>query len=169
MVIRGDKDGCWSYVGRKASGQTLNLGEKCVRHGIVVHELLHALGLHHQQSSHDRDDYVTIHWKNIEEGEALLDYTVKKIIIFQLYFSSLLLLLSLFYSHCKILRWFHSLYVLWVNISFILITYYVFDVVVIVLMFFIKKYCWRTVMKKYNGWNGKRTFYSLTIWLCYHV
>lgn len=81
VVIRGDKDGCWSYVGRKASGQTLNLGEKCVRHGIVVHELLHALGLHHQQSSHDRDDYVTIHWKNIEEGETLLDYTVIKIII----------------------------------------------------------------------------------------
>lgn len=79
VVIRGDKDGCWSYVGRKASGQTLNLGEKCVRHGIVVHELLHALGLHHQQSSHDRDDYVTIHWKNIEEGESLLDYTVKKL------------------------------------------------------------------------------------------
>lgn len=67
VVIRGDKDGCWSYVGRKEGGQTLNLGEKCVRHGVVVHELLHALGLHHQQSSHDRDDFVTIHWQNIEE------------------------------------------------------------------------------------------------------
>lgn len=90
-MIRGDKDGCWSYVGRKASGQTLNLGEKCVRHGIVVHELLHALGLHHQQSSHDRDDYVTIHWKNIEEGEALLDK--EKNYNFPIIFLLLLLLL----------------------------------------------------------------------------
>ncbi|XP_054289680.1 zinc metalloproteinase nas-15-like [Macrosteles quadrilineatus] len=66
VVVRGDRDGCWSYVGRKDGGQTLNLSEKCVRHGVAVHEFLHALGLHHQQSSHDRDDYVTIHWDNIE-------------------------------------------------------------------------------------------------------
>ncbi|KAG8308162.1 hypothetical protein J6590_002246 [Homalodisca vitripennis] len=68
VVVRGNRDGCWSYVGRKEGGQTLNLSEKCVRHGVAVHEFLHVLGMHHQQSSHNRDDFVTVHWDNIEKG-----------------------------------------------------------------------------------------------------
>uniref|UniRef100_A0A1B6E272 Metalloendopeptidase n=2 Tax=Clastoptera arizonana TaxID=38151 RepID=A0A1B6E272_9HEMI len=66
VVVKGDAEGCWSFVGRKHGGQILNLSEKCVRHGVVVHEFLHALGLYHQQSAPNRDDYVTVNWDNIE-------------------------------------------------------------------------------------------------------
>lgn len=71
VLVQGGRPGCWSYVGRKAGGQILNLGGKCVRHGVILHELLHALGLHHQQSANDRDEYITVHWENIEEGNII--------------------------------------------------------------------------------------------------
>lgn len=62
--------GCWSYVGRLGQGaQLLSLMRNgCVFHGIVVHELLHALGFYHMQSSFDRDNYVRINFENVEAG-----------------------------------------------------------------------------------------------------
>ncbi|XP_046478181.1 hatching enzyme 1.2 [Neodiprion pinetum] len=70
VSIRGTESGCWSMVGRHGQGQVLNVNNpKCVRHGIVVHELMHALGFYHQQSAADRDDWVEIHWDNIQEGK----------------------------------------------------------------------------------------------------
>ncbi|KAF6203953.1 hypothetical protein GE061_002291 [Apolygus lucorum] len=68
VAIKNDSPGCWSYVGRRGGGQVVNLGNRCVQHGVAAHELLHALGFHHQQSTHNRDKYVKIHWKNIRRG-----------------------------------------------------------------------------------------------------
>ncbi len=60
---------CWSYIGRSsAGGQTLSIGNDCGRKGIVEHEFLHALGLYHEQTRYDRDDYVTINYENIRKG-----------------------------------------------------------------------------------------------------
>ena len=45
-----DHNGCWSYVGSQGAiggreGQTINLGSLgCFNKGIVLHEILHALG-----------------------------------------------------------------------------------------------------------------------------
>ncbi|XP_058450595.1 low choriolytic enzyme-like [Malaya genurostris] len=69
VVFRSTSSGCWSNVGMQSEGQTVNLHSPgCVRHGVVIHELLHALGFYHQQSATDRDEYVRILWENIESG-----------------------------------------------------------------------------------------------------
>ncbi len=52
----------------KIGKQNLSIGENCDRLGIVEHEFLHALGFWHEQSRSDRDDYVTIMWDQIQEG-----------------------------------------------------------------------------------------------------
>jgi Astacin (Peptidase family M12A) len=62
-------NGCFSSVGRVKGRQTLSLMQYgCLRHGIIVHEFLHALGFLHMQSSYERDKYVRINYQNIESG-----------------------------------------------------------------------------------------------------
>jgi len=51
--------------------QSVVLGNGCLDKYTIQHELLHALGLHHEQSRYDRDDYVQIMWDNIESGTHL--------------------------------------------------------------------------------------------------
>ncbi|KAM9859229.1 high choriolytic enzyme 1-like [Aulostomus maculatus] len=61
--------GCWSYVGRIGGKQQLSLKRNgCLYKGIVQHELLHALGFHHEQVRSDRDDYITVLFENIRAG-----------------------------------------------------------------------------------------------------
>ena len=63
---------CSSYIGMIEGAQRLSLTDGCFRHGTIMHEFLHALGFHHEHKRADRDDYVTIHWDNIEPGMALI-------------------------------------------------------------------------------------------------
>ncbi|GJQ78102.1 hypothetical protein Trydic_g2440 [Trypoxylus dichotomus] len=68
--IQNTKTGCWSSVGRIGGEQNLNLQSPgCLSTlGTPIHELMHALGFHHEQTRSDRDDYVTILWENITPG-----------------------------------------------------------------------------------------------------
>ena len=59
---------CYSSVGRIGGAQTVSLDNGCIYTDIVQHELMHAAGFWHEQSRYDRDDYVTIHWSNIQSG-----------------------------------------------------------------------------------------------------
>jgi len=65
-IVKGG--GCSSLVGRWGGAQRLTLGSGCVHVGVIVHEALHAVGFWHEQSRPDRDNYVSIYWKNIMSG-----------------------------------------------------------------------------------------------------
>ncbi|GII77288.1 hypothetical protein Sru01_22700 [Sphaerisporangium rufum] len=63
--------GCYSYVGRRRTGpQDVSVGPGCERKGIVIHELMHALGFYHEHSRSDRDTAVTVHLENVLDGYA---------------------------------------------------------------------------------------------------
>jgi len=71
-----DGNGCYSeLVGMTGSRQSLSLtkmdanGATCWGLGTVMHELLHVVGLWHEQMRYDRDDYLDIHSENYGGAE----------------------------------------------------------------------------------------------------
>uniref|UniRef100_A0A3B4F7M4 Metalloendopeptidase n=1 Tax=Pundamilia nyererei TaxID=303518 RepID=A0A3B4F7M4_9CICH len=63
-------EGCYSYVGRQSRGQGISLQRNgCLFQSTVQHEVLHALGFHHEQVRSDRDQYVKILTENIIPGQ----------------------------------------------------------------------------------------------------
>ena len=68
--ITGQNTGCWSYVGKRGGQQLLNLQPNgCMSSRTIQHEFMHAIGMYHMQSRPDRDQYVTIHFDNIQSGK----------------------------------------------------------------------------------------------------
>lgn len=61
-ILPNDESGCYSYVGDIKSGaQFLKLDYLCQDDkAVIAHELMHALGFHHEQNRADRDNFVKI-------------------------------------------------------------------------------------------------------------
>ncbi|KAJ8314965.1 LOW QUALITY PROTEIN: hypothetical protein KUTeg_007115, partial [Tegillarca granosa] len=57
--------GCWSLIGRVGGEQKLSLGRGCEQTGTAIHEILHALGVWHEQSRPDRDNFVKVILDNV--------------------------------------------------------------------------------------------------------
>lgn len=65
---------CNSYIGSVFEDQEINImdyiangGTGCAK-GSIIHEILHALGIMHEQVRPDRDEYVTINFENIDDS-----------------------------------------------------------------------------------------------------
>ncbi|KAI5618565.1 nephrosin isoform 2 precursor [Silurus asotus] len=64
-------EGCYSSVGRRNGKQDLSLQrDGCIYIHTIQHELLHALGFHHEQSRSDRDNHVRILLQNVFDDDA---------------------------------------------------------------------------------------------------
>lgn len=80
---KGRPNECNSWVGQVGNEQIINLGTGCHTHGIILHEIGHALGLWHEHSRPDRDSYITVNRDNIRTNDQnydnLYDIAFKKI------------------------------------------------------------------------------------------
>ncbi|KAG5673249.1 hypothetical protein PVAND_003312 [Polypedilum vanderplanki] len=77
LNIAPTNEGCYTYLGRIGGAQLVSLQKpSCVHHGVIIHELIHALGFAHMHSDYDRDRYVRINWNNIQFGAEDQFYAV---------------------------------------------------------------------------------------------
>lgn len=61
---------CYSHVGRAGGPQELTIGPTCESSGTIQHEAMHALGFHHEQIRPDRDEYVGVHLKEVQQSKG---------------------------------------------------------------------------------------------------
>jgi len=62
---------CKSHVGRSGGPQLVTITPNCSSVCNVAHVLGHALGLWHEHSRPDRDEYIEVHLDRIAENDTL--------------------------------------------------------------------------------------------------
>ena len=76
MEIEDNEEGCFAdlgFLGPNFGKHRLNiertideLDPKCTYKEVIVHELLHVLGVRHEQNRPDRDEYIEINWPKMQ-------------------------------------------------------------------------------------------------------
>ena len=65
-----EDDACYATIGYWGPGygkHNVNLMRpNCISKGTIVHELLHILGVEHEQTRPDRDQYFSVNWPNMK-------------------------------------------------------------------------------------------------------
>ncbi|WKY05400.1 hypothetical protein Q1695_005980 [Nippostrongylus brasiliensis] len=64
-------DGCYSFVGKIGGAQVVSLARDCVADYIIWHEVMHAIGFEHEHQRPDRDNYIRVEYKNVQQGQLL--------------------------------------------------------------------------------------------------
>lgn len=59
----------WAHIGYQGGKQTVSL-DQYISLGSVIHEMGHTVGLYHEHTRKDRDQYVKILWNNIQSGQS---------------------------------------------------------------------------------------------------
>ena len=75
----GDGSAGSSFVGRSKLSDEQEISLSQITKRTVIHEVCHALGLYHEQSREDRDDFVKIHFENIPDD---LEYNFEQHIFY---------------------------------------------------------------------------------------
>ncbi|WP_271782300.1 M12 family metallopeptidase [Aquimarina algiphila] len=70
--------GCSSNVGRTGGRQYITISSGCSR-GNIIHEIGHAIGLWHEQSRKDRNQYINVNLQNVETGKEINFKTYQQI------------------------------------------------------------------------------------------
>lgn len=79
IFITGQLSGCWSDVGRLGGNQTVSVSRNsdCLTKGVIMHELLHALGFWHEHNRPDRNNHIQIIQENIRI-DHLSDFSINR-------------------------------------------------------------------------------------------
>lgn len=76
IAVRTGRPGCWSHVGQVSGyytnwmsrSQIVNLGDGCESTGMILHQLLHALGMPHEFARNDRQQFLRVNNTQVEGG-----------------------------------------------------------------------------------------------------
>lgn len=71
LTRRSFPTSCCSFLGKNGGGrQPISIGRNCEKFGIIIHELGHTIGFHHEHARRDRDKHIIINKANIISGQA---------------------------------------------------------------------------------------------------